>query len=147
MTASKWINCIGSLLLLALGLHFVNGSLDMELGSARRMGPGYFPLVLGSLVSILAVMAAIKSFLDPTKIERIDVRSFAAVSVGVAAFAFVTPNFGLIPAAFLSVLASSLADSRLSFQLKLILAFGVSLSVWLIFIVALQLPFTAFRVP
>lgn len=147
MTASKWINCIGSVLLLVLGLFFVSGSLDMELGTARRMGPGYFPLVLGSLVSFLAGLSVIKSFLENATIERIDIRSFAAVSSGVAAFAIVTPNFGLIPAAFLSVLASSLADSRLTVLLKLVLAIGVSLVVWLIFIIALQLPFTSFRMP
>ena len=147
MTTSKWINCIGSALLLALGLFFVFGSLEMEIGTARRMGPGYFPLVLGSLVSLLAVISIIVSFLEETRIERIDIRSFAAVSAGVAAFALVTPQFGLVPAAFLSVLASSLADSRMSFLLKIILAVGMSLAVWLIFIVALQLPFEAFRTP
>lgn len=147
MTTSKWINCIGSALLLALGLFFVFGSIEMEIGTARRMGPGYFPLVLGSLVSFLAVISIIVSFLEETRIQRIDIRSFAAVSAGVAAFALVTPQFGLVPAAFLSVLASSLADSRMSFLLKIILAVGMSLAVWLIFIIALQLPFEAFRTP
>ena len=147
MTTSKWINCIGSALLLALGLFFVFGSIEMEIGTARRMGPGYFPLVLGSLVSFLAVISIVVSFLEETRIQRIDIRSFAAVSAGVAAFALVTPQFGLVPAAFLSVLASSLADSRMSFLLKIILAVGMSLAVWLIFIIALQLPFEAFRTP
>jgi hypothetical protein len=147
MTATKWINCIGSLLFLALGLHFVYGALEMEIGTARRMGPGYFPLVLGALVCGLAILSVIKSFFEVARTERVDVRSFAAVSAGVAAFAFVTSNFGIVPAAFLSVLASSLADSRLSIHMKLVLAVGVSLAVWLVFILALQLPFEAFRTP
>ena len=147
MTASKWINCVGALLLMALGLFFVFGSLNMDLGTARRMGPGYFPLVLGSLVAILAGFVVIKSFMESTIIEKIDLRSFAAVAAGVAAFALVTPNFGIVPAAFLSVLASSLADSRMSFLSKIGLAVGVSLSIWLIFIIGLQLTFTAFQMP
>ncbi len=147
MSAAKWVNGIGGLLLLALGLFFVSQSLDMELGTARRMGPGYFPLVLGVIVSILSAAVVIKAFVETATIEPIDLRSFAAVSAGVVAFAFVTQYFGIVPAALLSVLASSLADSRMSFGRKFLLAVCVSLAVWLIFIIALQLPFAAFRMP
>ncbi|MEK9724330.1 MAG: tripartite tricarboxylate transporter TctB family protein [Rhodospirillaceae bacterium] len=134
-------------LTLAGSLFGVDGALDMDLGSARRMGPGYFPLLLGGIVSALAALVVVQSFVRRDERGRPDIRSFAAVSAGVLVFAVTIPQIGIVPAAFLSVLASSLADSRLSLAGKALLALGVSAAVWVVFIVALQLPFEAFRTP
>ncbi len=147
MTHPGWKNSIGAGLLFALGLFFVNGALEMDLGTARHMGPGFFPLVLGTLVTVLSLLVIVISFFKYAELEQPDLRSFVAVASGVAAFGFITSNFGIIPAAFISVLVSSFADSRLSIKQKLILAIGVSIATWLIFIVALQLPFTSWRMP
>lgn len=144
---ARWTTTAGGFFFLGLGLFFVNGALDMDLGSARRMGPGYFPLMLGGLVSVLAALVVIQSFIRRDERGTPDLRSFAAVSAGVVVFALVLPRFGIVPAAFLSVLASSLADSRLSPAGKVVLALGVTVAVWLVFIMALQLPFEAFRTP
>lgn len=141
----SWNNCVGGALLLALGLFFVIGALDLEIGTARRMGPGYFPLVVGSVVSILAILVIANSVFEANVAVKLEIRSFAAVAAGVAAFAFLTPILGILPAVFVSVLSSSLADSRLSFKLKGVLALGVSIAIWIIFIVGLQLPFMPFR--
>jgi hypothetical protein len=144
---ARWTTATGGLLFLGLGLFFVTGALDLDLGTARRMGPGYFPLMLGALVSVLAAAVIVQAFLRRDENGRPDLRSFAAVSAGVLAFAMVTPNFGMIPAAFLSVLVSSFADSRMGFAEKFLLAVGVAGAVWVIFILALQLPFETFRTP
>lgn len=132
-------------MLFGLGLVFVIGALDMEIGTAAQMGPGYFPLVVGSIVVFLAVLIVVKAMLDADVKVKFEIRSFAAIAVGVAAFAFLTPILGILPAVFVTVLTSSLADSRLRIKMKVVLALGVCTAVWLIFILGLQLPFESFR--
>ena len=43
---------------------FVIG-LDYDFGSATRMGPGYFPLVLSGLLTVLALAEAVSAVLKP----------------------------------------------------------------------------------
>lgn len=152
MKREKAINSLGGLLFLALGLYFVYGALELDLGTARRMGPGFFPLVLGCLVSFLALLLTLKTWLthDPdsnSQIESFDWRSFAMISAGVISFAGVTYYFGLVPGTLAAVLNSTAFDRRLRWPHKLLLAGVLGLLAWLLFIVALQLPFSAFRLP
>jgi hypothetical protein len=49
------------LLFMGLGIAFGCGALGYKLGDAGRMGPGYFPLLLGSLMAILGVVIAFKA--------------------------------------------------------------------------------------
>ena len=39
----------------ALGLIFAIASLRLDLGTAFRMGPGYFPLVLAGLLTVIGI--------------------------------------------------------------------------------------------
>jgi hypothetical protein len=46
----------------AIGVAFAGVSSTYTLGSGARMGPGYFPLVLGVLLAGLGVVIALRSF-------------------------------------------------------------------------------------
>ena len=49
---------IAGLIFVAFGLAFAGTALTYDLGSALRMGPGYFPLVLGGLLVLLGLAIA-----------------------------------------------------------------------------------------
>ena len=46
----------------ATGLAFALGAREYDMGTAGRMGPGYFPLVLGVILAVLGILIAFQSF-------------------------------------------------------------------------------------
>ncbi len=56
------------LMFIGFGLGFVLASFNYSMGSAVRMGPGYFPAVLGSLLAILGGLLFLRAFVS--KIEH-----------------------------------------------------------------------------
>jgi len=51
------------LMFLAIGLGFGMYSLEYSLGTATRMGPGYFPLMLSIIVGVLGLIVLVMSFI------------------------------------------------------------------------------------
>ena len=49
------------LMFTAVGASFAWGATSYEVGGAARMGPGYFPLMLGIILSILGVIITFQS--------------------------------------------------------------------------------------
>ena len=50
-----WTDALAGLLFIAFGLLFGVQALGLELGTAFRMGPGYFPLVLSGILILLGL--------------------------------------------------------------------------------------------
>lgn len=122
-------------------------SSQYEVGSAARMGPGYFPTLLGWIMAFIGLVIALLSFrramhvLQPPPFTP---RPFLAVIAAVALFAFLIMRIGLIPTTMAMVVVT--ASGSNSFQLGRALMLGVSLSViaWLIFSLGLQMTLPAF---
>lgn len=147
MSAGAPRRAAGGALLLAMAAFFVAGGLQLDLGTPRRMGPGFFPIGVGAILAVLAlgiIFTAIRGEEHPARPQW---AACIAIVGGLGVFALVVPALGLLPAAFLCVLVTSLPDHRLPFTSKLILAAGVAALVWLVFIVGLRLPFIPFRWP
>lgn len=132
--------------MLLVGVAFVVGSITtLELGSARRMGPGAFPVLVGALLSVLALITLVRNFRYPMGWDHPDPISVAAVAGGVAAFAFLTPLLGVLPAVILSVLTTSSAVPKFRWPGRLVLAFCVAGAVWLVFVKGLGIPLPTIR--
>lgn len=132
--------------MLLVGVAFVVGSITtLELGSARRMGPGAFPVLVGALLSVLALITLVRNFRYPMGWDHPDPVSVAAVAGGVAAFAFLTPLLGVLPAVILSVLTTSSAVPKFRWPGRLVLAFCVTGAVWLVFVKGLGIPLPTIR--
>lgn len=112
------------------------------LGSATRMGPGYFPLALGALTILLSLGVL---FLEGRGISSPDIprpawRGLLWVLLAIAAFALLVERWGLAPAAIASILLSAQADDDLTLKESLILAVSVAAVSVAIFIYLLGLP-------
>lgn len=137
---------LGLIVMLAVALFFIGGSIwTLDLGTARRMGPGAFPLMVGALLAVLTLIVLIQNLQSALPWSAPDWLALATIGSGVAAFALLTPLLGVLPAVFLSVLFSSSANDDVTWLLRAVLALAVALGVWLIFIVGLQMPFVAIR--
>ncbi len=139
---------IAGALMLAMGLFVaLYASSQYQVGTAARMGPGYFPSLLGWVLAFLGLVVTLLSFRDVVHILQpppFTARPFIAVIAAVALFAVLITRIGLIPTTILMVVVTSAGSN--SFQPRRALLLGVSLSViaWLIFSLGLQMTLPAF---
>lgn len=130
------------ILFIVTGLLFMYLSRQYTMGTAAKMGPGYFPTILGGLMAVLGLMVLLPSFRGPQiKITRIELRMILLVLVAVAVFALTLPKLGFIVATFLLILISSIASHEFNLKTTLISAVVLLLFSWLVFVKGLELQF------
>jgi hypothetical protein len=118
---------------------------DYPMGSAVRMGPGYFPYVLGILLALLGVAVCAKSLLiRGAPVEAVNLRALFLVLGAVAVFGGAIENAGIVVATALlvGVGAAASPESRPREVLVLIVVL-LALAVG-VFTYGLGLPFKLF---
>lgn len=132
--------------LLAVGLIMLALAWDYPVGRVREMGPGFIPRVIGILVCALALAIVIADVTAPRlpKAESLDWRGLSFISAAILIFAALVDRAGLVPAMFLAVTVSMLADRDARLMGVLTYAALATLGGWLLFVVALELPIPAF---
>ncbi|CAM8660445.1 Protein of unknown function DUF1468 [Comamonadaceae bacterium] len=66
MTVHSQKDFYSGLMFTIVGGSFALGASSYQLGTGARMGPGYFPLILGVLLAVLGCAIAVKSMITPT---------------------------------------------------------------------------------
>lgn len=138
---------VGGGLVAVIGLAFLAGSFAYEIGTPQRMGPGFLPMVVAGITTVLGGLVMLNAVGREGGLPRPQVRPAAAVLAGIGAFAGLLEPFGLVPAAVALVLVSSLGDPELRLRRAAILAVVVAAGLWVIFAELLGLPFHAVRLP
>jgi hypothetical protein len=126
------------LMFAGFGLAFMLTAFSYRMGSAVRMGPAYFPAVLGGLLALLGAIILIRSFVSalehPFKVLRFrPLLLIAALAVGCATY-FARSWFAGAPRAEYALMALALAlffsafGPRAMFQILLaVVIFGYAL--------------------
>ena len=141
------------LLYVVIGGGFAIGSTNYTIGDSARMGPGYFPLIVGILIAVMGVLITARSFIthseDGDPIGAIAWRPLGFIIGANLVFGVLLgglpgiglPPMGLVVAIYALTLIASLAGDQ--FQLKgvLVLATVLSVGSYLAFVVALNLQF------
>ncbi len=136
--------CAGILFVL-LGLFFAYQSLGMELGTAFRMGPGYFPLVLAGLLILLGITVLVKAVRNQAEpIGPIAIRGILLILPAPVFFGLTVRGLGFVVSLFLTALIASFASQRMRPHYAVLLAFAVTIFSTLVFSYALGLPFRRF---
>ena len=126
---------------IVLGGAFALGSLDYDIGTPVRMGPGYVPLVLGLLLVGIGVLVVIKGFVagEGEAIGDIEWRAVVLVTAALLFFGLTVRGLGVIGSLFGATLLASLARVRTRPTTALAIAVGLTILSVVIFIGALQL--------
>ncbi|KQY12985.1 hypothetical protein ASE23_20970 [Rhizobium sp. Root73] len=104
---------------LALGLAGFIVARDYSFGTAGRMGPGYFPTVISSLLMCFGVVTTAKGMLrDGEPIGKINWKGLTLVTLSVCAFGFSLETAGLIAALTVLILISAAASERFRFEIR-----------------------------
>lgn len=142
---SKGQDLIGGLLSVGLGVFALVKASHYPMGSLLRMGPGFFPSTIAVLIILLGLALIGASVRPRPEGRRLDVRfrSVATISIGIVLFSLLIERAGLIPATLVLVLASSLAQPRWRPLRAAFLAVALTILVYVVFIVILQIPVPA----
>ncbi|MFC0252177.1 tripartite tricarboxylate transporter TctB family protein [Massilia consociata] len=136
-----WIGII----FLCFGLAAIWFIQDNEMGSAGRMGPAYFPTVLGALLALVGLAGIIRSFVGRSlgahdAIGKFHIKNIVIILAAVILFGVLMRGAGLGVAAFVLVFLSAYASDRFKLVPTLVLAAGLSLFAILLFVQLLGLP-------
>jgi len=121
-------NFLAGLLLVGFGLGALLIARTYTMGTAFRMGSGYFPVMLASSLIVIGMIVACLAFRsDEVKLPKVAWRPLIMVSAAVALFGLIIKGAGLLVATFAMVVLSRLARPGYSWVETVVL--GVALSV------------------
>jgi len=119
---------------------------EYRFGTAARMGPGYFPVVLSGLLFVFGFISIVRSFLkDGEPVGTLALKPMALIVAGAVAFGWLLPRAGLVFALPTLVLLSASASRFSVYTLKSFALLGLlALFCVLVFIKGLGVPMPIF---
>lgn len=92
---------------------------NYHLGTAERMGPGYFPTVLGSILALIGVAAIVRSFLRPGEpIGAFAWRPLGLVLGATVLFGLLLPRVGVVASLAVLIVVGALASRNSRLDVK-----------------------------
>jgi hypothetical protein len=136
---------LAGLLFAAFGALAMLVALAYPFGTAMRMGPGYFPTVLGG---ILLAFGACLMWRGRRRPEAVSGgwgwRPLALVTLSMLLFGFTITRLGLIPALFVMFVVCALGGREFRLREVLVLAVVMNAFAVALFVYGLKLPFRLF---
>ncbi len=141
------------LMFAVVGAAFAYGATSYSIGTGGRMGPGYFPLLLGVILALLGAVIMFKALVVETSTgDKIGKWAWKPLFFIIAAnllFGILLgglpslgiPAMGLIAAIFGITIVASLAGDDFRLKEVLVLAVVLSIGSYLAFVVLLKLQF------
>jgi hypothetical protein len=127
---------------IAFGLFFALFAQKYDFGTAQRMGPAYFPTVLGGLLAAIGFVVALTGLGregQDGKIEKFHFFEIAWVLGAVVVFGLLLKPAGLLIAIFALVAVSSYASHEFHWKEAVILSIVMAIVTWVVFIYGLKL--------
>lgn len=131
------------LVAMAIGAGFFLSGQELEMGTASRMGPGYFPNILSLLMIGLGLVITVQALRSPpgdASIGALPARGILLVIGATTFFGLTVRGLGLGPAVLVIVLATAWASRFASLRASLPLAVGLAVFCAVLFIRLLGLP-------
>jgi len=129
------------LLYIFFGVSAIFIARDYNLGTAFKMGPAYFPTILGALLAVIGAIAVIRSFFVPgAPISAFAFKGLVLVILSAVVFGFLVRGAGLVLALPLLVFISAYASERFQWRTTLIMAAGLTIFCALVFVKGLGIP-------
>lgn len=129
----------GGLLLAALGVFVALYSNQYDMGTPARMGPGFFPRILGWILAVLGVLIALPAFFRSGPAVKVQWGNALFVLGAIVLFAFLLRPAGILVSAFVAAFVSSLADKEITWPGRVYVSLGVAAVTWGIFIFGLSM--------
>jgi hypothetical protein len=132
--------------LVAVGAVYGKMSAQLSLGTAHKMGPGYFPLALSCILTLLGIAIVVRVLLarDSTAIGKIAWRATFVITLAVVLFAVLLTVLGMLPAVFLTAMISCFATDQIKLRSAIVISGGIAAFCTLVFCYGIKLPVPVF---
>ena len=136
---------LAGLMFLAIGAVAIWMAQDYPIGSALRMGPGYFPIVLSGIMVLFGIYELVLGIMksDPVK-GNWSIRALIVLPLAAVLFGILMEHGGFIPALVVLVFASAASSNEFKFMEVLISAVVLTIGSVGLFIYGLGLPYPLF---
>jgi len=129
------------LIYIFIGVSAILIARDYGMGTGVKMGPAYFPTILGGLLLVIGAIAVIRSFIvRGTPISAFAFKGLILVIVSTLVFGFVVRGAGLTVALPLLIIISALASERFRWRSTLIMAVVLTIFCTVVFLKGLGIP-------
>jgi hypothetical protein len=127
-----------------VGLGFSYVSTNYTMGTAAKMGPGYFPFWLGVLqvlLGLLVIAGSMSRSAVPERLDRWDLKTLLWILGSVVMFGLLLYPLGLMISLPILVIVSSMASHEFNFKWALFNALFLTLASYAAFVYGLNLQF------
>ena len=130
------------IIFIAAGVAAVYIAQDYSMGTVGRMGPAYFPTVLGGLLVLVGLIVFGRSFFGRQEdgVRDFAVKPLILVLAAVLVFGFLFRQAGLMIAIPALIFVSAIASPKFKLLPTALLALGLALFSWFLFVKMLGLP-------
>jgi hypothetical protein len=131
------------LMFVGFGVFFMVWALThYQMGTAVRMGPGYFPTVLGGMLTVLgAIVMAGSLVAQGESVPQFHLRPLIFVSVAVVLYGYLMKPLGLVGSTAALVFVSAYGGHEFKWKEVTLLFVILFVFSWLVFVKGLTLPF------
>jgi len=114
-----------------------------SIGTSARMGPGYFPIILGGILTLLGFIIFARGLLweGGKPLGELALRPLLLVLAAILGFAFLVDRLGLVIASLVMIVTSCLGGSEFRFREVVLLFLVLAAMVVVVFVYGLKLPF------
>ena len=133
-----------SVMFITFGVLYMVWSQDYQFGTAQRMGPGYFPTVLGGLLIFLGILVGLPAFrhdAEETVVEPIGWRGLLVILGAVILYGLLLPRLGFVIAMAVLVILSAMASREFTWKAALLSTIVLGAFSYLVFVKGLELQF------
>jgi len=129
-------------MLIGVGLLSITIARNYAFGTSLRMGPGYFPSVLGGGLILFGLYLAAAGLKRNEKIEgNWSLRALIVLPLSLVLFGLLMEHAGFIPAMIVLIFGSAAAGTEFRLIEVLLLAIGLTAFAVALFIYGLGLPY------
>jgi hypothetical protein len=133
---------IAGLLFIVLGGLSVILARDYPFGTTMRMGPGYFPTVLGGILLLFGAYVLLRGLRTGEKVKgEWGWRPLAWITLSIVLFGFLLDRAGMVPATVVTLLVAAAAGREFRFKEVLLLAIVMTAFSVAVFSYGLKLPY------
>ena len=120
-------------------------ALDYPMGSAARMGPGYFPTVLGGILLLFGAYVMLRGLRSGAAVKGgWGWKPLGFITLSIALFGFLLDRAGMIPALVAMFFAAAAAGREFRFREVLLLTVLMGAFAAAVFLYGLKLPYPLF---
>ena len=130
------------LMFIAFGIFFLVVARNYQMGSAVRMGPAYFPTVLGGIMAVLGGIVFFQSLVvEGPKVPKLSFKPIFFISLSLILFGYLLKPLGFVLAVAILTVVSAFGGHEFKTKEVVILTVVLIIFSVLVFVKGLTLPF------